>query len=55
MYNFKEGKKQKGGLGSELPIIYVNLNNFLASCSADMSIKIWDFVTTYECLKTLKG
>jgi platelet-activating factor acetylhydrolase IB subunit alpha len=27
----------------------------LASCSADMTIKIWDFIDTYECLKTLKG
>ena len=26
----------------------------LASCSADMSVKLWDF-NTYECLKTLHG
>ncbi len=26
----------------------------LASCSADMSIRIWD-VTTYSCTKTLQG
>ena len=26
----------------------------LVSCSADMSIRIWDF-TTYECIKTLHG
>ena len=27
---------------------------FLVSCSADMSIKIWDF-NSYECMKTLQG
>jgi WD40 repeat protein len=26
----------------------------MASCSADMSVKLWDF-STYECLKTLHG
>ena len=26
----------------------------LASCSADMSVKLWDF-NSYECLKTLHG
>ena len=26
----------------------------LASCSADMSIRLWDF-TTYECMRTLQG
>ena len=25
-----------------------------ASCSADMSIRLWDF-TTYECIRTLQG
>ncbi|VDM95091.1 unnamed protein product [Thelazia callipaeda] len=25
------------------------------SCSADMAIKIWEFVQTYDCMKTLKG
>jgi len=29
--------------------------NLLASCSADLTIKVWDFGKTYECLKTLKG
>ena len=26
----------------------------IASCSADMSIRLWDF-TTYSCVKTLQG
>ena len=26
----------------------------LASCSADMSVKLWDF-QTYECIKTMHG
>lgn len=28
---------------------------FAASCSADMTIKLWEFVQTYDCQKTLKG
>lgn len=31
------------------------LLSFLASCSADMSIKLWDFTQTYECFKTMLG
>ena len=27
---------------------------FLASCSADMSIRLWD-CTTYECIRTMQG
>ena len=27
---------------------------FLASCSADMAVKLWDF-QAYECIKTLHG
>ena len=26
----------------------------LASCSADMSIRLWDF-STYECVRTMQG
>lgn len=26
-----------------------------ASCSADMSIKLWDFSQTFECFKTMLG
>ena len=26
----------------------------LASCSADMAVKLWDF-STYECVKTMHG
>lgn len=25
------------------------------SCSADMSIKLWDFQQTFECIKTMHG
>lgn len=27
----------------------------LVSCSADMSIKLWDFSQTYECIRTMHG
>lgn len=26
-----------------------------ASCSADLSIKLWDFQQTFECFKTMHG
>lgn len=26
-----------------------------ASCSADLSIKLWDFQQSYECVKTMHG
>lgn len=28
---------------------------FIASCSADMSIKLWEFAQTFECFKTMLG
>lgn len=28
---------------------------FLASCSSDLSIKLWDFQQTFECVKTMHG
>lgn len=33
----------------------VILYNCAASCSADMSIKLWDFTQTFECFKTMLG
>ena len=27
----------------------------LASCSADMSVKLWDFAGGHDCLRTLRG
>jgi platelet-activating factor acetylhydrolase IB subunit alpha len=27
----------------------------LASCSADMSVKLWDFEQSFECTRTLRG
>jgi len=31
------------------------LYQFAASCSADLSIKLWDFQQSYECVKTMHG
>lgn len=28
---------------------------FVASCSSDLSIKLWDFQQTFECVKTMHG
>ena len=30
-------------------------SNVTVSCSADMSIKLWDFQEGYQCVKTLRG
>lgn len=36
-------------------ILTLYLLVFIASCSADMSIKLWDFSQTFECFKTMLG
>lgn len=37
-------------------LILINICLYkLVSCSADMSIKLWDFSQTYECLRTMHG
>lgn len=36
-------------------IINVFLLLLLASCSSDLSIKLWDFQQTFECIKTMHG
>ena len=37
-----------------LEAYYLYFNIIAASCSADMSIKLWDF-HEFECVKTLTG
>ena len=32
-----------------------NSGKLLCSCSADMSIRLWDIQETYQCIKTLQG
>ena len=46
---------------SNIPIVTMTFFNVLmfwcfeiASCSADMSVKLWDF-STFDCIKTLQG
>lgn len=36
-------------------LVYLNCIPFIASCSADLSIKLWDFQQSYECVKTMHG
>lgn len=39
-------------------VIFIHFSLFhfrIASCSADMSIKLWDFTQTFECVKTMLG
>uniref|UniRef100_A0A183CKY6 WD_REPEATS_REGION domain-containing protein n=1 Tax=Globodera pallida TaxID=36090 RepID=A0A183CKY6_GLOPA len=58
IWEFESGEFERTLKGHTDTVQDINFNSsgkLLASCSADMTIKIWDFVNTYECLKTLKG
>lgn len=43
-----------GHTGAVTGLIFDATGHILASCSADMSAKLWD-LSTYTCIKTLKG
>jgi platelet-activating factor acetylhydrolase IB subunit alpha len=36
-------------------VSFAPTGSFLASCSTDLSIKLWEFSQTYTCLRTLRG
>uniref|UniRef100_A0A915EIC3 Lissencephaly-1 homolog n=1 Tax=Ditylenchus dipsaci TaxID=166011 RepID=A0A915EIC3_9BILA len=56
MFNSGEFERSlKGHTDSVQDINFNASGKLLVSCSADMSIKIWDFHSNYDCLKTLKG
>merc|ERR1712071_613375 len=44
----------KGHTDSVQDVTFDTNGKMLASCSADMSVKLWDF-STFDCLKTLQG
>ncbi|KAK6026576.1 WD domain, G-beta repeat protein [Ostertagia ostertagi] len=45
----------KGHTDSVQDIAFDKTGKMLVSCSADMSIKVWEFGGSYACVKTLKG
>ncbi|KAF7639917.1 Lissencephaly-1-like protein [Meloidogyne graminicola] len=58
IWDFESGEFErtlKGHTDSVQDVVFNSSGKLLASCSVDLTIKIWDFVNTYECLKTLKG
>lgn len=44
----------KGHTDSVQDVAFDSQGKWLVSCSADMSIKLWDF-QLYECVKTMQG
>jgi platelet-activating factor acetylhydrolase IB subunit alpha len=44
----------KSHTGSVTGVVFDSTGSTLASCSVDMTIKLWD-MTTYSCVKTLRG
>lgn len=45
----------KGHTGAVTGLAFDARGNHLASCSNDLSAKIWDMTSTYNCIKTIKG
>uniref|UniRef100_A0A0K0DJX2 WD_REPEATS_REGION domain-containing protein n=1 Tax=Angiostrongylus cantonensis TaxID=6313 RepID=A0A0K0DJX2_ANGCA len=45
----------KGHTDAVQDIAFDKTGKLLVSCSADMSIKVWEFGSSYACVKTLKG
>jgi len=45
----------RGHTNAVQDIAFDQTGNILASCSADLTIKLWDFGTTYDNIKTLRG
>jgi platelet-activating factor acetylhydrolase IB subunit alpha len=47
-------KTLKGHTNNVNSLAFTPTGNYLASCSNDLSIKLWDF-STYNCVRTLRG
>lgn len=45
----------KGHTSTVNALSFCPTGTHLASCSTDLSIKLWDFTNTYSCLRTLRG
>lgn len=58
VWDFETGEYErtlKGHTDSIQDIAFDAGGKLLVSCSADMSIKLWDFQQTYECIRTMLG
>lgn len=58
VWDFETGEYErtlKGHTDSIQDIAFDSSGKLLVSCSADMSIKLWDFQQTYECVRTMLG
>uniref|UniRef100_A0A9J2P9J7 Lissencephaly-1 homolog n=1 Tax=Ascaris lumbricoides TaxID=6252 RepID=A0A9J2P9J7_ASCLU len=53
VWDYESGEFERSMKGHTDAVQDIAFDN--TSCSADMTIKLWEFVQTYECLKTLKG
>ena len=45
----------KGHTNVVQALAFARSGKLLASCSADLTVKLWDFDVSYECVKTLRG
>ena len=45
----------KGHTNTVHDVCFTPSGTHMASCSADLSIKLWDFTVQYNCLRTLRG
>jgi platelet-activating factor acetylhydrolase IB subunit alpha len=45
----------KGHTSTVNALAFCPTGTHLASCSTDLSIKLWDFTNTYTCVRTLRG
>ena len=58
VWDFETGEYErtlKGHTDSVQDLAFDAQGKLLATCSADVSIKLWDFQQSYECVKTMHG
>lgn len=58
VWDFETGDYErtlKGHTDSVQDVAFDTGGKVLATCAADMSIRLWDFASSYDCVKTLQG
>lgn len=58
VWDFETGEYErtlKGHTDAIQDVAFDTTGKLLVSCSADMSIKLWDFQQSYDCIRTMLG